>query len=72
MKEDNKKAKASKKEVEVVQEEATHQEESKGLGDKVEALIQQYAPRLAKQFENCPSCKKRKRWLNKNINGNFG
>lgn len=41
------------------------QTESKnGLGDKVESLIKTVLPKTAKKKENCPTCRKRKEFLN--------
>tara|TARA_R110000744_G_scaffold155491_1_gene270835 strand:+ start:814 stop:963 length:150 start_codon:yes stop_codon:yes gene_type:complete len=41
-----------------------------GLGDQVEDLIKAIVPKLARRYKDCPSCKKRKEWLN-NHNGIF-
>lgn len=43
----------------------------KGFGDLVEEGIKKVAPSIAKKYKNCPSCKKRKEWLNRNINAKF-
>jgi hypothetical protein len=43
-----------------------------GLGDKVEAVIQKIAPKLAEKVKkNGCNCEKRKVWLN-NFGANFG
>lgn len=38
--------------------------EEKGLGDVVEDFIKAVVPKLAEKYKDCPSCKKRKEWLN--------
>lgn len=43
----------------------------KGLGDQVEDVIKKVAPSLAKKFEDCPGCSKRKAYLNNNHNAIF-
>ena len=44
----------------------------KGLGDKVESMIEKTVPRLATKLkEKGCNCKKRKEWLN-NIGAKFG
>lgn len=43
--------------------------EHKKLGDQVEDLIKTVVPKLAQKYKDCPSCKKRKEWLN-NFNAN--
>ena len=45
-------------------------EQDKKLGDQVESLIKAVVPTLAEKYKECPSCKKRKEWLN-NYNGIF-
>lgn len=42
----------------------------KGLGDKVEEIIQKVVPKLAEKKKGCIGCKKRKQWLN-NFNATF-
>lgn len=41
-----------------------------GLGDVVETAIKAVAPKFAESKKDCPTCKKRKKWLN-NFNANF-
>lgn len=55
----------------VIDEELVVEEDVKGFGDKVEEVIKKVAPKLAEKYGNCKGCKKRKVWMNRNINGNF-
>ena len=49
---------------------AMEKDKREGLGDQVEDLIKAIVPKLARRYKDCPSCKKRKEWLN-NHNGIF-
>ena len=44
----------------------------KGLGDKVEEIIEKIIPNISKKMKarGC-GCKKRKEWLNRNFNAKF-
>tara|TARA_R110002126_G_scaffold114286_3_gene252902 strand:- start:24 stop:167 length:144 start_codon:yes stop_codon:yes gene_type:complete len=46
------------------------EENKKGLGDKISEVIKFVAPKFAEKKKDCPSCKKRRIWLNNN--GSFG
>lgn len=43
----------------------------KGLGDKIEEVIKTISPKFAEKKKNCKRCKKKKEWLNNNINATF-
>tara|TARA_R110000803_G_scaffold210703_1_gene283303 strand:- start:3166 stop:3315 length:150 start_codon:yes stop_codon:yes gene_type:complete len=47
------------------------EENKKGLGDLVTEVIKTVAPEFAEKNKDCPTCKKRRNWLNKNFNANF-